>query len=118
MRRRGAWGSALALFGLVLAVAPEAKAQNQTQGGKLEARYEASLAGIPVGKGTWTIDISATTSFPLRPPAGTTGLLKALCRRFRLRPQSQGRVVAGTLVPLDLYRHHRLVEEIRDHPFT
>src|SRR5450631_2858223 len=26
--------------------------------GRLDARYEATLAGIPVGKGTWTIDIS------------------------------------------------------------
>src|SRR5580692_8859634 len=25
--------------------------------GRLEARYEATLAGIPVGKGTWAIDI-------------------------------------------------------------
>ena len=26
--------------------------------GRLDARYEATLAGIPVGKGSWTIDIA------------------------------------------------------------
>jgi hypothetical protein len=26
--------------------------------GKLEAQYEATLAGIPVGRGAWNIDIS------------------------------------------------------------
>ena len=43
-----------ALAAVFLSVAPQpALAQ-----GKLEAQYEASLAGIAVGRGTWGIEIS------------------------------------------------------------
>ena len=42
----------LALASLLGAPAPAA-AQ-----GRLDAKYEASLAGIPVGRGGWTIEIS------------------------------------------------------------
>ena len=38
---------------LMLLAQPSAFAQ-----GRLDAHYEATLAGIPVGKGAWTIDIS------------------------------------------------------------
>src|SRR4051812_26922935 len=41
--------AALALF------APDAPAFAQ---GKLDARYEVTLAGIPVGKGSWVVDIA------------------------------------------------------------
>jgi hypothetical protein len=44
--------------------------------GKLDAHYEATLAGIPVGKGTWTIDIS-DDQFSAAITGGTAGLLKA-----------------------------------------
>lgn len=44
--------------------------------GKLEARYTATLAGIPIGEGTWTIDISDSQYIAVA--AGqTTGLLRA-----------------------------------------
>src|SRR6266849_23424 len=55
----------------LLLAAPSAYAQ-----GKLDARYEATLAGIPVGKGAWTIDI-ADDSFSAAASGGTSGLLKA-----------------------------------------
>jgi len=42
---------------LVLAAAASVPASAQ---GKLEARYTASLAGIPIGKGSWAIDINDT----------------------------------------------------------
>lgn len=72
-------------------------AQAVALGGKLEAKYEASLAGIAVGKGQWAIDInddqySATAS------GGTAGLLKAFAGGSG-SGQSTGRVVAGSLVP-------------------
>ncbi|WP_286144430.1 DUF3108 domain-containing protein [Bradyrhizobium sp. NFR13] len=72
-------------------------AQAVTLGGKLEAKYEASLAGIAVGKGQWAIDInddqySATAS------GGTAGLLKAFAGGSG-SGQSIGRVVGGALVP-------------------
>ena len=65
-------------FGVLLllvaatAVAPlSARAQ-----GKLEARYEASLAGIPIGKGTWVIDIT-DTRYTAAATGTTTGLIRA-----------------------------------------
>jgi hypothetical protein len=44
--------------------------------GKLEARYSASLAGIPIGKGNWVIDI-ADNQYTATASGKTTGLLRA-----------------------------------------
>jgi hypothetical protein len=43
--------------------------------GKLDARYVASLAGIPVGRGTWVIDIS-DDQYTAAASGTTTGLLR------------------------------------------
>ena len=75
----------------LLLAAPSAFAQ-----GKLDARYEATLAGIPVGKGTWTIDI-ADDSFSAAASGGTSGLLKAFAGGSGTGA-AQGRVVNGALV--------------------
>jgi hypothetical protein len=64
--------------------------------GKLEARYEATLAGIPIGKGAWTIDI-AEDQFSAAATGGTSGLLKAFAGGSGTGA-SQGRVVNGALV--------------------
>ena len=64
--------------------------------GRLDARYEATLAGIPVGKGAWTIDIS-DDSFSASAFGGTAGLLKAFAGGSGTGA-SQGRVVNGALV--------------------
>src|SRR5471032_1960898 len=56
---------------LLLAAQVPASAQ-----GRLDARYEATLAGIPVGKGAWTVDI-ADDQFTAAATGGTSGLLKA-----------------------------------------
>src|SRR5690242_13245985 len=66
-------GLVLGLFaGALSALAPlEASAQ-----GRLDAQYEATLAGIPVGKGAWTIEIGDDT-FAASAQGGTAGLLKA-----------------------------------------
>ena len=64
--------------------------------GRLEARYEATLAGIPVGRGAWTIDI-AEDQFTAAASGGTSGLLKAFSGGSGTGA-SQGRVVAGALV--------------------
>jgi hypothetical protein len=78
--------------GMVLwAPAPAAFAQ-----GRLEAHYEATLAGIPVGKGAWTIDIS-DDSFSSSAFGGTAGLLKAFAGGSGTGA-SQGRVVNGALI--------------------
>ena len=65
--------------------------------GKVEAKYEASLAGIPVGRGGWSIDIS-DDSYSAAAQGGTSGLLKAFAGGSGTGA-SAGRVVAGTLVP-------------------
>lgn len=44
--------------------------------GKLEARYSASLAGIPIGKGSWLIEIT-DTHYSAVATGTTTGLLHA-----------------------------------------
>jgi hypothetical protein len=65
--------------------------------GRLDAKYEASLAGIPVGRGGWTIDVS-DDAYSAAAQGGTSGLLKAFAGGSG-SGSSAGRVVAGTLVP-------------------
>jgi hypothetical protein len=64
--------------------------------GRLDAHYEATLAGIPVGKGAWTIDIS-DDQFSASAVGGTSGLLKAFAGGTGTGA-AQGRVVNGALV--------------------
>nr|WP_244562368.1 DUF3108 domain-containing protein [Bradyrhizobium lablabi] len=61
--------------------------------GRLEAQYEATLAGIPVGKGAWTIDIS-DDQFSASAFGGTSGLLKTFASGSGTGA-AQGRVVNG-----------------------
>src|ERR1700680_2411192 len=79
--------------GAFVLLAPQHTALAQ---GKLEARYEATLAGIPIGKGAWTIDI-AEDQFSAAAIGGTSGLLKAFAGGSGTGA-SQGRVVNGALV--------------------
>ncbi|WGR95939.1 DUF3108 domain-containing protein [Bradyrhizobium sp. ISRA443] len=64
--------------------------------GRLDAQYEATLAGIPVGKGSWTVEIGDDT-FSASAQGGTAGLLKAFAGGTG-SGASQGRVVNGALV--------------------
>jgi hypothetical protein len=64
--------------------------------GRLDARYEATLAGIPVGKGAWTIEIT-DDQFSASASGGTAGLLKAFAGGSGTSA-AQGRVVNGALV--------------------
>ncbi len=92
-RLRSAGRLALAVFGgLVLAWAAEPAAAQ----GKLEAQYEASLAGIPVGRGAWNIDIQDDV-FSAAASGGTSGLLKSIANGSGTGA-SQGRIVNGALV--------------------
>src|ERR1700753_1404939 len=65
--------------------------------GKLEAQYEASLAGIPVGRGAWNVEIG-DDSYAAAASGGTTGILKTLANGSGTGA-AQGRVVNGALVP-------------------
>lgn len=81
-----------ALGGLVLVWAAEPAAAQ----GKLEAQYEATLSGIPVGRGAWHIDIQDDL-FSAAASGGTTGILKSFAGGSGTGA-SQGRVVNGALV--------------------
>src|SRR4051812_34001890 len=74
--------------GAFILVAPHASAQ-----GRLDAHYEATLAGIPVGKGAWNIDI-ADDQFSAAASGGTSGLLKTFAGGSGTGA-AQGRVVNG-----------------------
>src|SRR6476646_6754441 len=64
--------------------------------GRLDAQYEATLSGIAVGRGAWTIEIGDDT-FTASAQGGTAGLLKAFSGGTG-SGASQGRVVGGALV--------------------
>src|SRR5258708_27347294 len=72
-----------------LALTPRA-AQAQ---GRLDAQYEATLAGIAVGKGAWTVDIGED-QFSASAYGGTSGLMKTFSSGSG-NGASQGRVVNG-----------------------
>jgi hypothetical protein len=61
------------MLAAVLAAAAPAAVRAQ---GKLEARYSASLAGIPIGKGSWVIDITET-QYMAAANGATSGLVRA-----------------------------------------
>jgi len=60
----------LILAALAVTCAGEASAD-----GKLEAQYVASLAGLPIGKGSWAVDIG-DTQYTAAASGMTTGLIK------------------------------------------
>jgi Protein of unknown function (DUF3108) len=64
--------------------------------GRLDAHYEATLAGIPVGKGSWAIEI-LDDQFSAAAQGGTSGILKAFAGGSGTGA-AQGRVVNGALV--------------------
>jgi hypothetical protein len=95
LRRPGAPARGMAAAaGMLLALAAADPAAAQ---GRLDAHYEASLAGIPVGKGAWTIEI-LDDQYSAAASGGTSGLLKAFAGGSGTGA-SQGKVVNGTLVP-------------------
>ncbi len=63
---------------------------------RLDAQYEATLAGIPIGRGSWTIDIG-DDQYSASAFGGTAGLLKAIANGSGTGA-TQGRVVNGALV--------------------
>ena len=72
MRRYPHSRLALAAFGAAALACLAGVAQAQT---KLEARYTVTLAGIPLGNGTWVIDIAAD-QYTAVASGRTTGLVK------------------------------------------
>jgi hypothetical protein len=80
-----------AALSLLVTTPQQASAQ-----GRLDAKYEATLAGIPVGKGAWTIDIGED-QYNATASGGTAGLLKTFASGSGVGA-AQGRVVNGALV--------------------
>src|SRR5579871_5184554 len=78
---------------LLFAVLPQGGALAQA---RLDAQYEATLAGIPVGRGSWTIEIG-DDQYSASAFGGTTGLLKAISNGSGTGA-AQGRVVNGALI--------------------
>lgn len=65
--------------------------------GRLDAKYEASLAGIPVGRGTWGIEI-AEDQYSASATGGSSGLLNAFVGGSG-SGSAQGRMIAGAMSP-------------------
>ena len=92
-------GAGLVIAALAIDAAHVAAAQ-----GRLEAEYTASLAGIPIGRGNWVIEISED-QFTATATGGTFGILRV----FNPRPRHQrlaGRRERRTAGADDLCRHH------------
>lgn len=96
LSRRASW-ALRTLTGLCgLAAAFGMDASPALAQGKLEAQYEATLAGIPVGRGAWNIDIT-DDQYSAAAAGGTAGLLKTFASGSGAG-SAQGRVVNGALV--------------------
>jgi len=91
--RRASWVLPALAVGFVVLISDARPAFAQ---GKLEAQYEATLAGIPVGRGAWNIDIT-DDQFSASAVGGTSGLLKTFASGSGTGA-AQGRVVNGALV--------------------
>ena len=83
---------ALAVAAVLSAVAVPAQAQ-----GRLDARYTVTLAGVPIGKGAWVIDI-AENQFTAAASGATAGLLRVLASG-QGSGASRGYIVSGNPVP-------------------
>jgi hypothetical protein len=83
-------------FGLCAGVWLVAAPQSAAAQGRVDANYEATLSGIAVGKGTWTIEIGDDV-FSASAQGGSAGLLKAFSGGSG-SGASQGRIVNGALV--------------------
>src|SRR5215475_4588664 len=86
--------AAFVAAGLLLAASGAMPAAAQ---GRLEAQYEASLAGIAVGKGAWNIEIG-DDSYAASAIGGTSGILKTIANGSG-DGEAQGRIINGALVP-------------------
>lgn len=65
--------------------------------GRLDAKYEVTLAGLQIGKGNWAV-VVGNDDFTAAVSGATTGLLQALGKGGGTG-SSQGRVIGGQLAP-------------------
>lgn len=88
-----------AIHAMLLAIAMICAAGSDVQAqGKLDARYSASLAGIPIGKGAWVVDITEDQY-----TAAASGVTSGLLRIFASgqgTSAARGTVTGGQPVPV------------------
>jgi hypothetical protein len=94
LTRRAGWSlTAVATVLLAGAGCDSARAQ-----GKLEARYTVALAGIPIGEGTWVIDIGKD-HYTSSASGQASGLMRAMASSGQGQSASRGSIQQGQLVP-------------------
>jgi hypothetical protein len=82
--------------------------------GKLDARYVATLAGVPIGKGAWVIDIG-DDQFTAAASGMTTGLLRVFATG-QGNAASRGAVRSDNLLPtifVSTVNNDKRIEELR-----
>lgn len=99
MPRSALWsGSALwSAIGVAATVWTAAAADPALAQGRLDARYSVTLAGVPVGKGAWVIDI-AENQFTAAASGATAGILQVFASG-QGSGASRGVMVGGNPVP-------------------
>jgi hypothetical protein len=92
-----AWTVLPSAIGVAVTVIAAAAADPALAQGRLDARYAVTLAGVPVGKGAWVIDI-AENQFTAAASGATAGLLRVFASG-QGSGASRGLIVSGTPVP-------------------
>jgi len=112
------WSLTRISFGFRLAGAAVATvcllASSASAQGKLDARYVVTLAGVPIGKGAWVIDIS-DDQFTAAASGMTTGLLRVFATG-QGNAASRGAVRSDILAPtifVSTVNNDKRVEELR-----
>lgn len=82
---------------ITLAATAVASAGTACAQGKLDAAYEVTLSGVPIGTGTWTIDVQ-NDQFSAQANGATTGLLRVLASGHG-SSMSRGIVSGGQPMP-------------------
>jgi len=89
--------SILAVIAAAAACASALAAPDAHAEGKIEARYVATLAGVPVGRGTWTIEVSED-SYTAAATGRTLGLFRVLAGGYG-SAAARGLLANGRPVP-------------------
>jgi hypothetical protein len=91
------WTVLRSAIGVAVTAIAAAAADPALAQGRLDARYAVTLAGMPVGKGAWVIDI-AENQFTAAASGATAGLLRVFASG-QGSGASRGFIVSGTPVP-------------------
>jgi hypothetical protein len=110
---RHAASAAFFIFALAAAVLADAGHRAAAQG-RLEAQYTVSVAGIPIGRGSWTIEI-ANDQYTAAASGTTTGLIKFFTGAHGTGA-AHGTIAAGQPIPTsygETITYDRKVDDVR-----